>query len=141
MRNKNKVNETPTNIKDSLNKILKHLGVYKKYILIALVLAALSSILSIIGPNKLSDLTDEISSGLVINEKETKKITELILENKDNNFKPITYKNTKINTDDQIKYLSILNSFKEQKDVNKLYENLDEIPDSIYNIIKPRMNF
>ena len=74
MHNKNKINETPTNFKDSLNKILKYLGVYKKYILVALILAALSSILSIIGPNKLSDLTDEISSGLVINEKETKEI-------------------------------------------------------------------
>jgi len=141
MRNKNKVNETPTNLKKSLNNLLKYIGVYKKYILIALVLAALSSILSIIGPNKLSDLTDEISSGLVINEKEVKKITELIVENKDNNFKTLTYKKIKIDTDDQIEYLKILNSLNEVKDVNDIYDKLDEVPESIYNIIKPKMNF
>jgi len=141
MRNKNKVNETPTNLKKSLTKLLKYIGIYKKYILVALILAALSSILSIIGPNKLSDLTDEISSGLVINEKEVKKITELIVENKDNNFKTLTYKKIKIDTDDQIEYLKILNSLNEVKDVNDIYDKLDEVPESIYNIIKPKMNF
>ena len=141
MHNKKQVTETPTNLKKSLNNLLKYLGSFKKYILIALMLAAFSSILSIIGPNKLSDLTDEISSGLVINEKEVKKITGLILDNKDNNYKTITYKKTKINRDDQIEYLKIINSLDELKDVNELYKKLDELPNSIYNIIKPKMNF
>ena len=141
MHNKNKVNETPTNFKNALNKILKYLGVYKKFIFIALILAALSSVLSIIGPNKLSDLTDEISSGLVIKESELKEITELILNNKENKFKTITYKKVKISTEDQIDYLNILKNSNEIKDVNVFYKKLDSIPDSIYSVIKPEMNF
>ena len=42
-----------------------YLKKYIPFIIIALVLSALGSVLSIIGPNKLSDLTDEITKGLM----------------------------------------------------------------------------
>ena len=42
-----------------------YLKKYIPFIVIALVLSALGSVLSIIGPNKLSDLTDEITKGLM----------------------------------------------------------------------------
>lgn len=60
--------EKPKDLKLAIKKILKYLGPLKKYILVALILASLSSIFSIIGPNKLSDLADYISEGLIINQ-------------------------------------------------------------------------
>jgi ATP-binding cassette, subfamily B, multidrug efflux pump len=59
------VSEKPKNMKLTLKKLFKYLNPYKKVIIISLILAAISSIFSIIGPNKLSDLTDAITKGLM----------------------------------------------------------------------------
>ena len=69
-------------------------------IIIALILSVLSSVLSIVGPNKLSDLTDEISKGIGINTKNMELITNDILEKQkgessDVNPKQETSKKTK----------------------------------------------
>ena len=61
----NRVNEKPKNLKLALRKLLHYMKRYIPFIVIALILATLSSILVIIGPNKLSDLTNEITNGLM----------------------------------------------------------------------------
>ena len=61
----NRVAEKPKALKKTLKKMTHYLKKYIPFIVIALVLSALGSVLSIIGPNKLSDLTDEISKGLL----------------------------------------------------------------------------
>ena len=60
--------------KGSMLRLAKELNKFKVLIIIALFLAALGSVLSIMAPNKLSKLTDEISEGLVINSKNLKQI-------------------------------------------------------------------
>ena len=62
----NRVNEKPKDLKLAVKKLIKYLNKFIPLIIIALVLAILSSIFSIIGPNKLSDLTDEITSGIMV---------------------------------------------------------------------------
>ena len=61
----NRVAEKPKDLKKALKKMTHYLKKYIPFIVIALILSALGSVLSIIGPNKLSDLTDEISKGLL----------------------------------------------------------------------------
>lgn len=61
----NIVAEKPKDLKKALRKMTHYLKKYIPFIVIALVLSALGSVLSIIGPNKLSDLTDEITKGLM----------------------------------------------------------------------------
>lgn len=68
--------EKPKNLKSALKKMIKYLHHFVFLIVIALILASLSSVFSIIGPNKLSDLTDRISKGLIINEKNLKVISQ-----------------------------------------------------------------
>ena len=53
--------------KGAIKRLLKELSGFKKLVIISLVLAALGAILTIVTPNILSDLTDEISKGLVLN--------------------------------------------------------------------------
>ena len=53
------------NLKESLLKLFKYIKRYLPLIIPALVLAIISSIFSIIGPDKLSDITDEITKGLM----------------------------------------------------------------------------
>ena len=62
---RNRVNEKPKDLKLAVKKLIKYLKKLMPLIIIALVLAILSSVFSIIGPNKLSDLTDEISKGIM----------------------------------------------------------------------------
>lgn len=59
-----KVHEKPKNFKTAINKLIHYLNKLLPFIIIALLLSALSSVLSIVGPNKLSQLTDEITKGL-----------------------------------------------------------------------------
>ncbi len=70
--------EKAKNFKSAISRLFKELKSFHTLILVALILAALSSVLSIISPNKLSDLTDEISKGLVIKTDVMKEITEKV---------------------------------------------------------------
>lgn len=58
------VDEKAKDFKSAIKRLFKELGKFKVLIYISLVLAALSSVLSICTPNILSDLTDTISSGI-----------------------------------------------------------------------------
>ena len=57
--------EKPKDLKKAVKSMVKYLDKYLPIIIVAFVLAALSSVLSIIGPNHLSDLTDVITDGIV----------------------------------------------------------------------------
>ena len=60
--------------KGAIKRLLKELSGFKKLVIISLVLAALGAILTIVTPNILSDLTDEISKGLVLNKDNFEKL-------------------------------------------------------------------
>ena len=77
----NKKNEKPKDFKAAIARLFRELTSFKIVILIALILAITGSILSIVAPNRLKDLTNEISKGLVINEKNIKKLTIEIKNN------------------------------------------------------------
>ena len=70
------------------------------FIIIALIFAAASSVFSIIGPNKLRDLTDELSKGLVLDKNKIEVISKDISSTlNEENIKEITtkiYKNEDI---------------------------------------------
>ena len=60
-----RVSEKPKDFKLAIKKMMFYLKKYMPFIVVALILASLSSVLSIIGPNKISDLTDIIKDGLI----------------------------------------------------------------------------
>ena len=60
--------EKAKDFKGAMKRLFKELKNFRVLITVALILAVLGSILSIAAPNKLSELTDKISEGLVVNE-------------------------------------------------------------------------
>lgn len=70
--------EKPKDFKNSMKRLLKELKPFRVLIILAIVLSTISSILSIFSPNMLSDLTDEITKGLVVNSKNLEKVTKTI---------------------------------------------------------------
>ena len=76
-----KINEKPEDFALSIKKLMKSLSSFKILIFVAVILAALSSILSLVAPNKLSDLTDEISRGITINTTNMKELEDDLTSN------------------------------------------------------------
>ena len=76
-----RINEKPENFVLSIKKLMKSLSSFKILIFVAVILAALSSILSLVAPNKLSDLTDEISRGITTNTTNMKELENDLTSN------------------------------------------------------------
>ena len=76
--------------KGAMKRLFSELKPFKILIFISIVLAILGSIMSIIAPNKLSDLTDKISEGLVVNKDNMGLLAEKVQTNfRTNNFEEI----------------------------------------------------
>ena len=60
-----RIAEKPKNFSESMKKLFTKLQDFKISMLVAIILALFSSILTIIGPNRISDMTDEIAKGLL----------------------------------------------------------------------------
>ena len=131
--------ERPKNFKDAIERLIKELSNQKKLLIISCILAMLGSILSIIAPNKLSKLTDEITKGLIVDQKN---MTQLALKIKDNigKTKEITFKNIKITVKEQYIFINELSTINKNTKPNVIYKKIDKMPKSIQKVIKPKMN-
>ena len=69
--------------KSAIKRLFKELKGFRKLIVISLILAALGSILTIFTPNILSDLTDKISEGLVVNQDNLQELITTVTSNLD----------------------------------------------------------
>ena len=161
--------ESARDFKGAIKRLFSEMKGYRVLLIIAITLAILSSILSIFAPNKLSDLTDEISKGLIVNKDNLENLsttiqnnlkekmaqlnigqneqtqqmtntTEIPEEAKSLLFEEIEIDGVKISIDDQYKFIKEMSSLDENTDANTLYKKIDELPESIQKVIKPVMN-
>ncbi len=135
-----KVAEKPKDFIGSMKKLIKSLSNFKLLIIPAIILASISAIISLISPNKLSDLTDEISKGITINTKNVEILEKELTSNINNitnilNIKLDTDKIEKasISSEDKQKYIEVSKKILDNpKDTTKY---LNQFPDSVLNII------
>lgn len=131
--------------KGAIKRLLQELSGFKKLIIISLVLAALGAILTIVTPNILSDLTDEISKGLVLNkdnfEKLTKEVTSSLNEESISKVIDFSEKNigkvmisSNIPKNDLMKFQEIMAKLNNETN-NKSFKAISEMPDSILDIL------
>ena len=123
--------EKPKNFKEALLKLKKHLSKLMSLIVVAVLLSMISSILSIIGPNKIKDLTNEIQGGIVINKDNLELLTKDISKDIQENLILSQDSLKEISIDDQTKYYEILNTITKENTMEKV----TEIPDSIKLLI------
>ena len=174
--------EKSKDFKSSLIKLIKSLKKYYLGVTTGLILAIICSVLSIILPNRLSDITDYITEGLKPNTVKLQEINETIFKNAILNFNTnysrrptedeealfnacvkkdkeaiikafynlkentlntilsdIEIDNTIISKEDQLKYFKVIKSIDRNNINEKALTKLDELPESIYNLIKPQM--
>lgn len=131
--------------KGAIKRLLQELSGFKKLIIISLVLAALGAMLTIVTPNILSDLTDEISKGLVLNkdnfEKLTKEVTSSLNEESISKVIDFSEKNigkvmisSNIPKNDLMKFQEIMAKLNDETN-NKSFKTISEMPDSILDIL------
>ena len=144
--------EKPKDFGKAINKMIKYLHNFLPLIIIALFLAALGSVLSIVGPNQLSDLTDKVSDGLIINKDNLQDITENITKNLNEetisktleevinlNINNDTIKeiitNEDISKEDKLKFQETMSKMQDNNDKLALINEILSLPDSIKKII------
>lgn len=134
-----RVGEKPKDFKSAIKRLSKELGRQSILIIIASVLAIFSAILSISAPNKLADLTNEISKGLVINTDNMKTITEKIMTG---NISDFEIDGIRISGQDLVETMNMFKDVNpaDMKKNEEMYKNLDNLPESIKKAIDPKMN-
>lgn len=132
--------------KGAIKRLFHELNTYKILIVVAFTLAILGSILSILAPNRLSDLTDEISAGLVINQDNMKSLNKKASENlSEDKLKEILpellspnisqssirsiMSDSSISDEDKANFQSVLSKMEE--DQTEAFKSLASLPDSI----------
>ncbi|MBQ3021010.1 MAG: ABC transporter ATP-binding protein [Bacilli bacterium] len=119
------VTEKPKNFNDSIKKLFKSLNNWKYFLVLSLILAFISAVLSLIAPNRLTSLTDTITLGIKPN------ISEKIIED--------IFKDENISDEDKIEFKKLIETSND-KDQTTILNEFDKLPDSIYKIVKPKMN-
>ena len=178
--------EKSKNFFKAITRLFKELKIFKIIIVISLVMASVSSILSIIAPDKLSKITDEISHGLVIKKDNLEKIytnitnslsnidvNKIYMNVKENESSEFLIKlqsigedknklinllsessndilniclpaykidNISITSKDQLEFMKIMSSLSDQSSPQEMYKKIDELPNNIYNVVKPFMD-
>ena len=110
-----KVPEKTKDFKGTMIRLFKNLDKFRKLLIVSLLLAFLSSVLSAIAPNKLSDVTNVISDGIKPNVEMLKTISSKMMEN--------VYKNYQIHLPMQ----SVTDESIPNTDFNQVLANLDEV--------------
>ena len=124
--------EKPKDFKKALLKLKNYLKPYMHLIIIAVILSALSSILSIVGPNKIKDLTNEIQQGLIVN----KSNIELLVEDIQKDIKQNIVLNEKdlesLSNEDKVIYYEVLAKMNNSENKETL---ILELPESVKLLI------
>ncbi len=124
-----RIPEKSKDFKGSMKRLFTSLKKWHVLLIFSLVLAMTSAILALIAPNKLSDLTDTITLGIAPNMSED--VVASIMSDPD------------ISNEDKMQLKQILDSMEdgnEEIDNSELLAKFDELPDSIYKIVKPTID-
>ena len=142
--------EKPKDLKSSIKRLTKELKEFKFLIGLSIVLAILGSILTIITPNKLSDMVDEISLGIRPRVENIEPIAKNIQKGmKNRGLVSITIDGVEISVEDQMEFAKIMQKNQgknmdmknlSKEDQLKELKKLESFPKSIKKVIEPKMD-
>ncbi len=141
----NRSAEKAKDFKGAIKRLIKELSGFKNLIITSLVLATLGAILTIVTPNILSDLTDEISAGLVLKKDVFEELSNKVTAqfNEENIRKIISFDDESIAKamaasnmpkEDVLKLNNFLQSLKDASQ-EEIIKGLASLPDSVLNVL------
>ena len=146
--------EKAKDFKGAVSRLVKELNKFKILMILSFILAIFSAVLTILAPDKLSELTDEISAGLTVDSDNLKELVNItttnITEEKIQEIMPqilnidvsqealtnIMNSQT-ISQEDKIKFQEIFTSMSTMSENKEIYSKIIELPESILNKILP----
>ena len=148
--------EKAKDFKGAIKRLVKELDKYKVLVIVAFVLAILGSVISILAPDKLSELTDKISEGLVINQDNMKELSKAVessvSEEKMKDLMPKVLEinmssetvskvmsDSSISQDDKNKFREFMGNM--QSNQSKAMEEMAKLPESVLKIILPESTY
>ncbi len=149
--------EHAKDFKGAIKRLVKELDRYKVLVIIAFVLAILGSVISILAPDKLSELTDEISEGLVINQENMKKLSmtveksvsedklskvipEMLDINLSSESMASVLSNPSIKAEDKSAFREFTSKL-QSMDESEISEEMAKLPESVLKVILPESTY
>ena len=137
MRHGRGVPEKSKDFFGSIKRIFTELDRYRVLLIVSLLLAAISSILAIVSPSRLSKLADAITDGVGVN----KTNMEVVFNNlySHGELESYTLDGVTISIEDQYKLLTLLKDAN-MEDQTEMIKVLDNAPDSIKEVVLSKLN-
>ncbi len=144
--------EKARNLTGTWKKLLGYCRRYLAVFVIALVCAAAGTVLTLIGPDKLSEITDTITAGIAPDTEKLEEIVQRITENMAVNrktdpagevFSEIEVDGVRISGRDQAALMERLSESDisgSQTDPQAALETLDQLPEPVYRLIRPSVD-
>lgn len=124
----------------TFRKLIDYCRKYIVVLIVAVVCAAVGTFLTIIGPDKLSEITNLVTDGIAPNTEMLTEIAGTVSGNFQNGiFEDITIDGTVISVDDQQKFMEIL-AGADNTDSEEALAVFDTLPASVYELVKPSVD-
>ena len=138
-RGPGRVMEKPKDFKKVITRLFKDMGRFRFKIIISVILATFAAVFSIYGPNKISDLTEKIQEGLIIDRDKFEEVSLTLSEDLDmDNLRTLATEmlnvdissntisklmaDTSISQDDKVAFTKTISEIDETNILNKLLE-------------------
>jgi len=132
--------EKANNFKGAIIRLFSELKGLKILIYLAFILAIASSVLTIIAPDRLKNLTNEIQDGIKVNTDNL----EIVMKNLSNlqtgKISDYEIDGVTITIDDQLELAKVFSTIGDDIDANTFYKKVDEMPKSVQEVVKPKMD-
>ncbi|MCI8567819.1 MAG: ABC transporter ATP-binding protein [Bacilli bacterium] len=119
-----------------MKRLFGELKSFKVLITIALILAIAGSVLSIVAPNKLSKLTDEISKGLAVNTDNMEVITTTVTTNLSNIDINSVMSSKELSDEEKQEFIKVMSNI-DKDDNSGMIKGLSTLSDNTIKVILP----
>ena len=131
----------------AIRRMLREMKGFYLLISIAIVMSLGGSILSVIAPEKLADIADEISAGIMIDKEKIIEVTTIIMQEPTENS---IINGQKVSAEDKAIFIETMQKIQaessedgtmDEAKVKEIYAEISKLPESIQKLISPEMNY
>lgn len=141
-----KENDVAKNFGAAIRRMLREMKGFYILITVAIIMSLGGSILSVIAPEKLAEITDEISAGLMIDEEKVAEVSTVIMQEPNENS---IIEGQKVSAEDKAVFIEVMQNIQMQTEdgtvdeskAKEIYAEIGKLPESIQKIIAPKMNY
>ena len=146
-RGRGKDSAKAKNFSGSIKRMISEMKGFYLAIIIAIIMSLGGSILSVTTPDKLADITDEITGGLMIDRGRVEEVSAEIMASdmsQDSKIDGVT-----VSAEDKVVFMQKVQEIAQDLDAenpsdidaSKIYGAVDEMPESVKTLIEPKMDY